>query len=253
MRDLKGFGAKTEEAILAGIEPGANRQANACCGPGRRSTPSALREHLRSCQSVEQIEVAGSYRRGRETIGDLDLLVVSSNVDEVMDRFAEFPDAETVIGRGATKMSIRLADGLQVDLRVVPAKSFGAALVYFTGSKDHNIVLRGLAKDRGLKINEYGVFRVAATRRPTSPAAPKRRSTPRSTCPGFRPSCARPGANSSGPPAARFPSSSSSTIWSATCTCTPPPPTARPPWPKWSTPPGHADSNTSPLPITPSA
>ena len=79
---------------------------------------------------------------------------------QVMDRFAEFPDAETVIGRGRTKMSIRLADGLQVDLRVVPAKSFGAALLYFTGSKDHNIVLRGMAKDRGLKINEYGVFRV---------------------------------------------------------------------------------------------
>ena len=77
-----------------------------------------------------------------------------------MDRLASMPDVESTIGRGPTKMSLRLAGGLQVDLRVVPAESFGAALVYFTGSKQHNIVLRGMAKDRGLKINEYGVFRV---------------------------------------------------------------------------------------------
>ena len=106
------------------------------------------------------MEVAGSYRRGRETIGDLDFLVVASNVDAAMDHFAAMPDAASVIGRGPTKIAVRLTSGLQVDMRVVPAESFGAALAYFTGSKDHNIVLRGLAKDRGLKINEYGVFRV---------------------------------------------------------------------------------------------
>ncbi|MFP6750537.1 MAG: PHP domain-containing protein, partial [Pirellulaceae bacterium] len=94
------------------------------------------------------------------TVGDLDLLVVSTRGAEVMDRLALFPQVEEVIARGETKMSIRLASGLQVDLRVVPMKSFGAALQYFTGSKDHNVHLRGLARQQDLKINEYGVFRI---------------------------------------------------------------------------------------------
>jgi len=108
------------------------------------------------------MEVAGSYRRGRETIGDLDLLVDADDVDAVMDQLGRFEEMATVIGRGDTKMSIRLGRGLQIDLRVVPSKSFGAALQYFTGSKDHNVILRGMAKDRGLRINEYGVFQAAA-------------------------------------------------------------------------------------------
>jgi DNA polymerase (family 10) len=159
VRDLKGFGAKTEETILAGMslaQTAGDRMLWATADKIARE----ICAHLDSCKSIKQLEVAGSYRRGRETVGDLDILVTSAKADEVMDRFGEFPDVDTVVGRGPTKMTIRLADGLQVDLRVVPAKSFGAALVYFTGSKQHNIVLRGMAKDRGLKINEYGVFRV---------------------------------------------------------------------------------------------
>ena len=120
----------------------------------------ALQDHLRVCGSIRQMEMAGSYRRGRETIGDLDIVVESDDAREVMDRLAEYPEMETVLGRGDTKMSIRLRSGLQVDLRIVPAESYGAALLYFTGSKQHNIILRGMAKDRGLRINEYGVFRV---------------------------------------------------------------------------------------------
>ena len=100
-------------------------------------------------------------------------------------------------------MSIRLTAGVQVDLRVVPAESFGAALQYFTGSKEHNIVLRGRAKDRGLKINEYGVFRgERADRRPHRGGGLRARWT----CPAFRPSCARPGASSNGPTPANCPS-----------------------------------------------
>ncbi|MGD9723059.1 MAG: DNA polymerase/3'-5' exonuclease PolX [Pirellulales bacterium] len=159
VQELKGFGAKTEEAILAGMalaQTAGDRMLWAIADQFAR----ALRAHLAGCPSIKELEVAGSFRRGRETIGDLDLLVVSSNADEVMDRFGAFPDAAAVVGRGPTKMTIRLADGLQVDMRVVPQQSFGAALLYFTGSKQHNIVLRGMAKDRGLKINEYGVFRV---------------------------------------------------------------------------------------------
>jgi len=120
----------------------------------------ALLAHLKPCPSVKQIELAGSYRRGRETIGDLDIVAESTDPNEVMDRLGEFAQVATVLGRGDTKMSVRLSNDLQVDLRIVPQQAFGAALVYFTGSKQHNIVLRGRAKDRGLRINEYGVFRV---------------------------------------------------------------------------------------------
>ncbi|MEX0675959.1 MAG: helix-hairpin-helix domain-containing protein, partial [Pirellulales bacterium] len=159
VRTLKGFAAKTEAAILAGIGLAET--------VGQRMTwadadhfAQEIKDWMRDSKGVEQLEVAGSYRRGRDTIGDLDFLVVSSKPEVVMDRFAAFPDSAGVIARGPTKVSIRLADGLQVDMRVVPAESFGAALQYFTGSKDHNIILRGRAKDRGLKVNEYGVFRV---------------------------------------------------------------------------------------------
>jgi DNA polymerase (family X) len=123
------------------------------------------------CKSIEQLEVAGSYRRGKETVGDLDILVDSTSPDEVMNRLAEHASVEQILGRGDTKMSVRLATGLQVDLRIVPAESFGAALQYFTGSKEHNVVLRGLAKDRGLKINEYGVFRVSGDPDAAGPTA----------------------------------------------------------------------------------
>jgi DNA polymerase (family 10) len=159
VRELKGFGAKTEEAILAGMTL-AETAGDRMLWASADQIAQSLRHHLEACKGVKQLELAGSYRRGRDTVGDLDILVVSAKPDEVMDHLATFPDIDTVVGRGPTKMSIRLVDGLQVDLRVVPAKSFGAALVYFTGSKQHNIVLRGMAKDRGLKINEYGVFKV---------------------------------------------------------------------------------------------
>jgi DNA polymerase (family 10) len=158
VRHLKGFAAKTEQMILAGISL-ANSLGERMLWAEADQYAQAIRTHLLGSPSVEQIELAGSYRRGKETIGDLDVLVIASQVGSVMDQFATIPDMGEIVGRGPTKMTIRLAHGLQVDLRVVPAESFGAALVYFTGSKDHNIVLRSLAKDRGLKINEYGVFR----------------------------------------------------------------------------------------------
>ncbi len=115
--------------------------------------------HMRACAAVARIEAAGSYRRGKETIGDLDFLVVAADAAAAMDRLAAYGAVAEVLARGETKMSVRLSSGLQVDLRAVPEESFGAAMQDFTGSKEHNIVLRGLAKDRGLKINEYGVFR----------------------------------------------------------------------------------------------
>lgn len=159
VRALKGFGVKTEETILAGIAQ-ASTAAERIYWAEVDVVAQSLVAFLKAGEGIDQIEVAGSYRRGKETIGDLDLLVVSTIPNTVMDRFAQFEEVEKILGRGETKMSVRLYKGLQVDLRVVPAESFGAALQYFTGSKEHNVVLRGLAKDKGLKVNEYGVFRI---------------------------------------------------------------------------------------------
>jgi len=158
VRKLKGFGAKTEAAILAGLEIAAQAGERTYWAHADQIAQSVL-EHLRACHAIEKIEPAGSYRRGKDTVGDLDVLVVARNAKEAMDCFGAYPGLAQVLMRGPTKMSIRLAAGMQVDLRVVPAESFGAALQYFTGSKAHNIALRGRAKDLGLKVNEYGVFR----------------------------------------------------------------------------------------------
>jgi len=155
---LKGFGKKTQDKILAGIDTAARAEVRMYWAHADEIVQELL-THMRKLPGIRQTEVAGSYRRGRETIGDLDLLVDADDADAVMDHLGRFEELATVIGRGGTKMSIRLGRGLQIDLRVVPSKSFGAALQYFTGSKDHNVVLRGMAKDRGLRINEYGVFR----------------------------------------------------------------------------------------------
>lgn len=160
VRKLKGFAAKTEQTILAGIDM-AERAGERVYWATADEVIEQLITHLRGCKAVKQIEAAGSYRRGRETVGDLDILVDADDVATVMDRLDDYPEVDETIARGDTKMSVRLGSGLQVDLRVVSTESFGAALQYFTGSKEHNVVLRGMAKDRGLKINEWGVFRVA--------------------------------------------------------------------------------------------
>lgn len=160
VRALKGFGAKTEKLILDGMN-----YAESAASQTRilwavaDDVAHELLAHMQACSGIHAMEMAGSYRRGKDTIGDLDLLVTCDDVEAVMDHFGEFAEVEDVIVRGSTKMSVRLFSGLQVDLRVVPDASFGAALQYFTGSKEHNVVVRGLAKQRGLKVNEWGVYR----------------------------------------------------------------------------------------------
>lgn len=166
VRKLKGFAAKTEETILAGIELAASANLRFYWADAD-VVVNLLREHLKDVPGVERIEFAGSYRRGRETIGDLDILAIAPSPLEAMNRLEAFPQRAQTIARGDTKMSIRLATGMQVDMRVVEAKSFGAALQYFTGSKEHNVVIRGIAKDRGLKINEWGVFRIGPDQKET--------------------------------------------------------------------------------------
>jgi DNA polymerase (family 10) len=157
LQALKGFGAKTEQSILQGLEL-AETASQRLLWAEADQLAQELKAYLRTCPAVDQLELAGSYRRGKETVGDLDVLATSSDSDAVMDHLAAWPLLDSIIARGDTKMSLRMGQAFQVDLRVVPAESFGAALQYFTGSKDHNVAIRGLARQQGLKVNEYGVF-----------------------------------------------------------------------------------------------
>src|SRR3954462_7336489 len=166
---LKGFGKKTQEKILAGIDLAARAHERIYWAHADEIVQQLL-AHMREVKGIRQMEVAGSYRRGRETIGDIDLLVDAEDPEAAMDQLGRFEELATVLGRGDTKMSIRLGRGLQIDLRVVPPKSFGAALQYFTGSKDHNVVLPGMAKERVLRINEYGIYRAGP--KPTTKRKP---------------------------------------------------------------------------------
>ena len=159
VQQLKGFAAKTEKSILDGIAIAAAANERIYWSDADELA-SSLRTHLEDCPAIKRLEFAGSYRRGRETVGDLDILVDSTDAHTVMAHFAKYPDLEQIIVQGDTKMSIRVGNSFQVDLRVVEADAFGAALQYFTGSKDHNVELRGRARQLGLKINEYGVFQV---------------------------------------------------------------------------------------------
>ncbi len=157
---VKGFGPKKIEQIRAALAPAAT-PAGAARRPIGEVYPIArrLRAALAAEPSVERCEIAGSFRRCQETVGDLDLLATSNAPEAVFDLFSALPEIGAVRLRGGTKETVLLTNGMQVDLRVVEPAAFGAALQYFTGSKDHNVTLRTLARDRGLKINEYGVFR----------------------------------------------------------------------------------------------
>lgn len=158
IRGLPHFGEKMEQKILKGIE--FLKQ-----GSGRFPLGSVLpliaeiEQRLRGLPQVEAVTVAGSVRRRKETIGDADFLAISSKPESVMDFFTSMPEVMHVHGKGTTKSMIKLQNGMDVDLRVVPKESFGAALSYFTGSKDHNVALRRIAQEKGLKLNEYGLFR----------------------------------------------------------------------------------------------
>jgi len=155
---LKGFGVKTQGMILAGLQI-AQAANERIYWSEADELVTYLSGHMRSCKAIEKMEWAGSYRRGRETVGDLDLLVVASDREKVMDHFEAFPNRTLTIARGDKKVSIRVGKAFQVDMRAVERGEFGAALQYFTGSKEHNVHVRRLASAKGLKINEYGVFR----------------------------------------------------------------------------------------------
>ncbi len=158
---LPGFGPKKVENILRGIKLWQGTRERI---PLLEAYPIAqdVLEHMKRLSVIERISVAGSLRRMKETIGDIDILISASRKTwaKVHEHFTQYPEVQKVLAKGETKSSLILKNGRQVDLRTVEPKSWGSALQYFTGSKEHNIRLRDIAKEKGLKINEYGVFRV---------------------------------------------------------------------------------------------
>lgn len=164
LRGLPGIQARTEQSILRGVALVRAGQARMPLG---RALPigRALVQALRRVRGVKEIALAGSLRRGRETVGDIDLLVTSDRPRAVMDAFVALPDVAEVLEKGRTKGAIRHRDGIQIDLRVVEPECFGAALLYFTGSKQHNIRIREIAVRKGLTLSEYGLFRASSGRR----------------------------------------------------------------------------------------
>ena len=159
LHELPGFGPKLEQTILKATEahvPGAEQRVRLFAA---EQVAIPLVKYLETLKGMEKVIVAGSYRRRKETVGDLDILAICAKGEKAVGHFVRYNEVASVLAEGTTRATVKLKSGLQVDLRVVPAKSYGAALLYFTGSKAHNINLRQMGVKKGLKINEYGVFR----------------------------------------------------------------------------------------------
>ena len=160
LRDLPRMGEKLEQKILKSIEA-YQRSAGRFRIDVADGLATEIQEYLSQCRGVKKVTPAGSLRRGCETIGDLDLLVTGGVPEQIAEHFLKFPAITDVIASGANKVSVKLKEGIQVDVRMLEPESYGAALQYFTGSKAHNVALRDRAKRLGYKLSEYGLFRIA--------------------------------------------------------------------------------------------
>ncbi|HYU37153.1 MAG TPA: DNA polymerase/3'-5' exonuclease PolX [Gemmatimonadales bacterium] len=158
IQKLKGFGPKMEEKMRAGLGQAQVGERRMLLNEAEVQA-TAVVVYLEASGAIRQIEVAGSYRRRRETIGDLDIVVTSGESAQAMDRFVAYGEVAEVISKGETRATVKLRGGLQVDLRAVEPDAYGAALLYFTGSKAHNIELRKIAQEQSYKLNEYGLFK----------------------------------------------------------------------------------------------
>ncbi len=159
IKNLEGFGEKSEEKILRGLDfvkKHSGRYALGYVLP----TINDIASRLEKSPHAEKVLVCGSVRRMQETVGDVDILITSKKPEAVMDVFVKMPEVDRVVAHGETKSVVRLGNGLEVDLRVVPPESFGAAAQYFTGDKNHNVELRKIAIDQGYKLNEYGLYKI---------------------------------------------------------------------------------------------
>ena len=158
LQKLSGFGPKSEQEILKGIATVKRGQSRMLLGTAL-PLASEIVGRLKKLKEVRMIDIAGSLRRMQESIGDIDVLVVSANAEKIMDAFTTMPNVERVLAKGPTKSAVVLKEGTNADCRVVKPESFGAALQYFTGNKEHNVAVRQLAIKKGFKLNEYGVFK----------------------------------------------------------------------------------------------
>jgi DNA polymerase (family X) len=157
LRNLAKMDVKSEENVLKAIET-FRRAAGRFRLDTAYETAEQLVAYLKKLKVVDRVEPAGSLRRGRETVGDLDLLVTGRDHAHIAEHFARYPEVAQVLAKGEDKVSVKLRNGLQVDVRLLEAQSYGAAMQYFTGSKEHNVALRDRAKRRGWKLSEYGLF-----------------------------------------------------------------------------------------------
>ncbi len=158
IQELEGFGEKTEEKIESELERQNDQESRTLLARAEEYAEPLL-DYLRECGEAESVEIAGSYRRRKETVGDLDILTTGEDDEAIAEHFINFEDMDEVIKKGEKRTSVWLKSGLRVDVAVMAKESYGAALLYFTGSKEHGIRLRERAIDRGLKVNEYGVFK----------------------------------------------------------------------------------------------
>lgn len=159
LAEVEGFGVKSAENILKGIEFLKTSGGRLILGDTFPAI-AHIKEELEKIKGVERVDIVGSARRKRETVGDFDLLVIAKDSQPVMDFFVQMDEVVHVYAQGETKSSVRIRSGVDVDIRVVSKESYGAALLYFTGSKAHNVTLRQLAIKKGLKLNEYGLYRM---------------------------------------------------------------------------------------------
>ena len=157
IRELEGLGETIEQKVLDDLEAMDQHEERTRLDVAEERV-EPLVAYLEEIEGVQQVAVAGSYRRHKETVGDLDILATGSEGEQIINHFVNYEDVKTILSQGETRSSVELRTGLQVDLRVVAEDSYGAALLYFTGSKAHNIALRNMALDQDLKINEYGVY-----------------------------------------------------------------------------------------------
>ncbi len=164
VRELKGFGEKSERKILEGIERLKTASTRVLLSDAR-AVGEAIVRHLEASGAAERLALAGSSRRWKETVGDLDVVAASVHPDRLSDALAAFPGVEQVVARGDTKTTVRLEGGLSVDLRVVPPAEYASLLHHMTGSKEHNVRLRGLAREKGFTLSEWGLERLEGGRK----------------------------------------------------------------------------------------
>ncbi|MEK6869388.1 MAG: PHP domain-containing protein, partial [Nanoarchaeota archaeon] len=157
IENIEGLGKTIEENILKSVEFAKTSGKRFLLGTAL-DIAQEVKDRLKKLNFVNKVETAGSLRRRKETIGDIDILATTKNPGKVIDFFTKMDDVEQVLAQGPTKSSVRLREGIQADLRVLPENTYGAALLYFTGSKQHNIVLRKIAIKKGMKLSEYGIF-----------------------------------------------------------------------------------------------